>query len=58
MGYNADGRHYHLDMTSIPFILGSSTSPSHNVKSNVQKVGIKDYEEQKSIQNKIIEFNQ
>ncbi|CAF1125805.1 unnamed protein product [Rotaria sordida] len=35
---NAEGRHYHLDMNNVPFILGQSTSPSHNVKSNVQKV--------------------
>lgn len=37
-GTNGEGRHYRLDMNSIPFILGSSTTPSHNVKSNVQKV--------------------
>ncbi|CAF2868457.1 unnamed protein product [Rotaria sp. Silwood2] len=35
---NVEGRHYHLDMNNVPFILGQSTSPSHNVKSNVQKV--------------------
>ncbi|CAF3279223.1 unnamed protein product [Rotaria socialis] len=35
---NAEGRHYHLDMNHVPFILGQSTSPSHNVKSNVQNV--------------------
>ncbi|CAF1027493.1 unnamed protein product [Rotaria sp. Silwood1] len=35
---NAEGRHYHLDMNHVPFILGQSTSPSHNVKTNVQKV--------------------
>lgn len=33
-----DGRHYHLDMNAVPFILGASTSPSHNVKSNLQNV--------------------
>jgi hypothetical protein len=38
---NPEGRHYHLDMNTIPFILGQSTSPSHNVKTNVQKVKIK-----------------
>ncbi|CAF4598595.1 unnamed protein product, partial [Rotaria magnacalcarata] len=27
---NAEGRHYHLDMNNVPFILGQSTSPSHN----------------------------
>jgi hypothetical protein len=35
---NPEGRHYHLDMNTVPFILGSSTTPSHNVKSNVQNV--------------------
>ena len=35
---NNEGRHYHLDMNNVPFILGQSTSPSHNVKSNVQNV--------------------
>jgi hypothetical protein len=35
---NSDGRHYHLDMNTVPFILGASTSPSHNVNSNVQNV--------------------
>ncbi|CAF1456736.1 unnamed protein product [Adineta ricciae] len=35
---NTDARHFHLDMNSVPFILGASTSPSHNVKSNVQNV--------------------
>ena len=35
---NADGRHHHLDLTHVPFILGQSTAPSHNVKSNVQNV--------------------
>ena len=33
-----EGRHYHLDMNDVPFILGASTNPSHNVKSNVQNV--------------------
>ncbi len=38
---NSDGgRHFHLDMNTVPFILGASTSPSHNVKSNVQNVNI------------------
>ena len=35
---NPEGRHFHLDMNTVPFILGSSTAPSHNVKSNVQNV--------------------
>lgn len=35
---NPDGRHYHLDMNTVPFILGASTNPSHNVKSNLQNV--------------------
>ena len=35
---NSDRRHFHLNMNTVPFILGSSTSPSHNVKSNVQNV--------------------
>jgi hypothetical protein len=35
---NSEGRHFHLDMNTVPFILGASTSPSHNVKSNVQNV--------------------
>lgn len=34
----SEGRHYRLDMNDIPFILGSSTTPSHNVKTNVQRV--------------------
>ena len=33
-----EGRHHHLDLNHVPFILGQSTSPSHNVKSNVQNV--------------------
>lgn len=40
---NAEGRHYHLDLNNIPFILGQSTAPSHNVKSNVQKVSEKNF---------------
>ena len=35
---NSEGRHYHLDLNTVPFILGASTTPSHNVKSNVQNV--------------------
>ena len=35
---NSEGRHFHLDMNTVPFILGASTAPSHNVKSNVQNV--------------------
>jgi hypothetical protein len=35
---NPEGRHFHLDMNTVPFILGASTAPSHNVKSNVQNV--------------------
>ncbi len=35
---NAEGRHHHLDLNHVPFILGQSTAPSHNVKSNVQNV--------------------
>ncbi|CAF0802722.1 unnamed protein product [Didymodactylos carnosus] len=31
-------RHYHLDLNTVPFILGASTSPSHNLMSNVQNV--------------------
>ena len=37
-GNNNEGRHYHLDLNTVPFILGASTTPSHNVKSNVQNV--------------------
>jgi hypothetical protein len=39
-GTNSEGRHFHLDMNTVPFILGASTAPSHNVKSNVQNVSI------------------
>ncbi|UJR24833.1 hypothetical protein I4U23_006205 [Adineta vaga] len=35
---STDGRHFHLNMNTVPFILGASTAPSHNVKSNVQNV--------------------
>lgn len=35
---NLDGRHYHLDLNAVPFIVGGSTAPSYNVKSNVQNV--------------------
>lgn len=35
---NTEGRHHHLDLNNVPFILGQSTAPSHNVKSNVQNV--------------------
>jgi hypothetical protein len=38
---SADGRHFHLNMNSVPFILGASTTPSHNVKSNLQHVNNK-----------------
>ncbi|CAF2323120.1 unnamed protein product [Rotaria sp. Silwood2] len=35
---NSEGRHFHLNMNTVPFILGGSIAPSHNVKSNVQNV--------------------
>ncbi|CAF0901164.1 unnamed protein product [Rotaria sordida] len=35
---NSEGRHFHLNMNTVPFILGRSTAPSHNVQSNVQNV--------------------
>ncbi|CAF3299252.1 unnamed protein product [Rotaria socialis] len=35
---NSEGRHFHLNINTVPFILGGSTAPSHNVKSNVQNV--------------------
>ncbi|CAF3351900.1 unnamed protein product [Rotaria sp. Silwood1] len=35
---NSEGRHFHLNMNTVPFILGGSTAPSHNVKSNVQNL--------------------
>jgi len=37
-GINTDARHHHLDLNHVPFILGRSTAPSHNVKTNVQNV--------------------
>lgn len=35
---NSEGRHFHLNINTVPFILGGSVAPSHNVKSNVQNV--------------------
>jgi hypothetical protein len=35
---NIQGKHYHSDINERPFILGQSTSQSHNVKSNLQHV--------------------
>ncbi|CAF1236512.1 unnamed protein product [Adineta steineri] len=35
---NCEGRHFHVDINTVPFILGASTTPSHNVKSNLQNV--------------------
>jgi len=35
---NIHGKHYYSDINERPFILGQSTSQSHNVKSNLQHV--------------------
>jgi len=35
---NIQGKHYYSDINERPFILGQSTSQSHNVKSNLQHV--------------------
>lgn len=35
---DSEGRHFHLNVNTVPFILGASTEQSHNVNSNVQNV--------------------